>query len=142
MSSGDSGLSIGEVSAEVGMSVHALRYYEREDLLIGPVGRTSSGRRCYRTVDVEWLRICGRLRESGMPLDDLRRLAALVREGPGNEAGRLALLEAQRERVERQIESLEQAREVIARKADFYRERIAEGNAVGVWDPTYRADES
>ncbi|WCB40217.1 MerR family transcriptional regulator [Gordonia polyisoprenivorans] len=63
------------------MSVHALRFYEREDLLIGPIERTSGGRRRYREVDIDWLRICTRLRESGMPLADLRRFAALVREG-------------------------------------------------------------
>lgn len=129
-------LSIGEVATAVGMSVHALRYYEEENLLIGPIKRTSGGRRRYSSVDVDWLRICTRLRESGMPLSELQRFAALVREGPGNEVERLALLDAQRVRVELQIDALEQAREIIAWKTDTYRRHVESGRATGLWDPT------
>ncbi|WP_288336867.1 MerR family transcriptional regulator [uncultured Gordonia sp.] len=128
--------SIGEVADAVGMSVHALRFYEREDLLIGPIERTSGGRRRYREVDIDWLRICTRLRESGMPLADLRRFAALVREGSGNEAERLEILEGQRRRVDRQIRALRDARDIIDWKADVYREHLRTGDAVGLWDPT------
>jgi DNA-binding transcriptional MerR regulator len=46
-----------------------------------PLRRTPGGRRTYTAVDVDWLRICVRLRESGMPLADLTRFAALVRQG-------------------------------------------------------------
>lgn len=67
-----------------GLSVHALLYYEREDLLIGSVRRTA-GRPTYTAVDVDWLGVCVRLRESGMPLADLRKFAALVSQGSGNE---------------------------------------------------------
>ena len=129
-------LSIGEVATAVGMSVHALRYYEEENLLIGPIKRTSGGRRRYSSVDVDWLRICTRLRESGMPLSELQQFAALVREGPGNEVERLALLDAQRVRVELQIDALEQAREIIGWKTDTYRRHIESGRATGLWDPT------
>lgn len=128
--------SIGEVADAVGMSVHALRFYEREDLLIGPIERTSGGRRRYREVDIDWLRICTRLRESGMPLADLRRFAALVREGSGNEAERLEILEGQRRRIDRQIHALRDARDIIDWKADVYREHLRTGDAVGLWDPT------
>lgn len=128
--------SIGEVADAVGMSVHALRFYERQDLLLGPIERTSGGRRRYREVDIDWLRICTRLRESGMPLADLRRFAALVREGSGNEAERLEILEGQRRRVDRQIRALRDARDIIDWKADVYREHLRTGDAVGLWDPT------
>ncbi|WP_111510365.1 MerR family transcriptional regulator [Mycobacterium kyogaense] len=127
--------SIGEVAAAVGMSVHALRFYERQDLLVGPIRRTSGGRRRYTDIDIDWLRICVRLRESGMPLSELQRFAALVRQGPGNENERLALLDAQRDRVEQQIHALEQAREIIAWKTDVYRSHLQNGDA-GLWDPT------
>lgn len=130
--------SIGEVADAVDMSVHALRYYEREQLLVGPIERTSGGRRRYSAIDIDWLRICARLRESGMPLAELKRFAALVRQGPGNEAQRLALLDAQRERVEAQIQALEQARDIIAWKTEVYEKHLREGEAVGLWDPTFR----
>ena len=132
--------SIGEVAATVGMSVHALRFYERQDLLVGPIERTTGGCRRYTRVDVDWLRICTRLRESGMPLAELQRFAALVRQGPGNEPERLALLDAQRDRVDQQIRALEQAREIIAWKTDVYRQHVHDGGAAGLWDPTTTVD--
>ncbi|WP_052847729.1 MerR family transcriptional regulator [Streptomyces avicenniae] len=129
-------LAIGEVAARTGLSVHALRLYEREGLLVGPVGRTSGGRRRYTAADVEWLLICVKLRESGMPLADLKRFAELVRQGPGNEAERLRLLDAHRRRVEAQIRALEECRSVIAWKVGVYAEHLARGEADGLWDPT------
>lgn len=128
--------SIGEVAAAVEMSVHALRYYEREQLFVGPIERTSGGQRRYSAMDLDWLRICVRLRESGMPLTELKRFASLVREGPGNEVQRLALLDAQRARVEAQIAALEQARGIIAWKTEVYEQHLRGGKAVGLWDPT------
>lgn len=128
--------SIGEVAAAVGMSVHALRFYEREGLLVGPLDRTAGGRRRYTQVDVDWLQICTKLRESGMPLAELQRFAALVRQGPGNESERLALLDDHRDRVNQQIHALEEAKEIIEWKTGIYRQHVQDGNAIGLWDPT------
>ncbi|MFJ9825207.1 MerR family transcriptional regulator [Streptomyces sp. NPDC101160] len=129
-------LSIGEVAERTGLSVHALRFYEREGLLVGPVHRTAGGRRQYTAFNVDWLLICVQLRESGMPLSDLKRFAELVRHGPGNEAERLRLLDAHRQRVDAQIQALEECRSVIAWKVGVYAEHLARGEAGGLWDPT------
>ncbi|MFJ9575055.1 MerR family transcriptional regulator [Streptomyces sp. NPDC101191] len=129
-------LSIGEVAERTGLSVHALRFYEREGLLVGPVHRTAGGRRRYTPSDVDWLLICVRLRESGMPLSDLKRFAELVRQGPGNEEERLGLLDAHRLRVDAQIRALEECRSVIAWKVGVYAEHLARGETDGLWDPT------
>ncbi|WIX93350.1 MerR family transcriptional regulator [Amycolatopsis sp. DG1A-15b] len=47
------------------MSVHALRLYEREGLLAGPVRRDAGGRRVYTEWDVEWLLYCTKFRAAG-----------------------------------------------------------------------------
>ncbi|EFV13834.1 MerR family transcriptional regulator [Segniliparus rugosus] len=135
----DPGYAIGEVADAVGMSAHALRFYERERLLIGPVSRDSGGRRRYSEADVDWLRICVRLRATGVPLSDLKRFAALVRQGPGNERERLAFLSAQRARLDEQIEALEAARAIIAWKTEVYERHLRAGEAEGLWDPTLPA---
>ncbi|MFF7364902.1 MerR family transcriptional regulator [Streptomyces sp. NPDC008125] len=128
-------LGIGEVAGRTGLSVHALRLYEREGLLVGPVGRDAGGRRRYTEADVEWLMVCVKLRESGMPLAELRRFAELVRNGPGNEADRLRLLDAHQRRVEEQIRALEECRSVIVWKVGVYSDHLARGEAGGLWDP-------
>ncbi|MFB6815473.1 MerR family transcriptional regulator [Streptomyces sp. NPDC056347] len=129
-------LSIGEVAERTGLSVHALRFYEREGLLVGPVRRTSGGRRRYTPFDVEWLLICVKLRESGMPLADLKHFAELVRRGPGNETERLHLLDTHRERVDARIQALEECRSVITWKVAVYTEHLTRGATDGLWDPT------
>ncbi|WP_369372570.1 MerR family transcriptional regulator [Streptomyces sp. cg36] len=131
-------LGIGEVAERTGLSVHALRFYEREGLLVGPVQRTSGGRRRYTSLDVEWLLICVKLCESGMPLADLKYFAELVRHGPGNEAERLRLLDGHRQRVDAQIQALEECRSVIAWKVGVYADHLARGEADGLWDPRPR----
>ncbi|ALO12014.1 MerR family transcriptional regulator [Streptomyces venezuelae] len=129
-------LAIGEVAERTGLTVHALRFYEREGLLVGPIRRTAGGRRRYTTLDVDWLLICVKLRESGMPLADLKRFAELVRHGRGNEAERLRLLDAHRQRVDAQIQALEECRSVITWKVGVYAEHLARGEADGLWAPT------
>lgn len=129
--------SIGEVAEHTGLSVHALRYYERQELLIGPVRRTSGGRRAYTATDVDWIRICVKLRESGMPLADLTRFAGLVRQGPGNEEQRLRLLDEHRQRVEAQIHALNECRSLIEWKVGIYTEHLHAGTVDGLWDPTH-----
>jgi len=114
-------LGIGDVARQTELSGHALRYYEREGLMLSrQVARGTGGHRRYRPDDVYWLRICIELRASGMPLAKIRRLAELVREGPGNEQERLELLREQQERVKNQLAELEECLRIISRKVGVY----------------------
>jgi DNA-binding transcriptional MerR regulator len=120
-------LSIGQVSELTGLSVHALRFYEREGILAGPVERGSGGRRAYSEFDVEWLTLCTRLRASGMPLTAIRQYADLVRQGPGNEKDRLTLLHEHQERVLAQIAELKACHDMISLKVRWYEKAVEEG---------------
>ena len=126
-------MSIGQVAERTGMSVHTLRFYEREGILANPVGRALNGRRIYTEDDVEWLSLCITLRSSGMPLPALREYASLVRQGPGNEKERLAILRQHQERVDTQIADLTESLDLISYKVRIYEERLAEGTADGLW---------
>ena len=127
MSGREQKLTIGDVARQTGLSVHALRFYEREGLLLSQrVARGTGGHRRYGPDDVNWLRICTKLRSSGMPLAQIRRLAELVREGPGNEQERLALLREQQRRVEHQLRELQECLRIINRKVGIYEEHLAD----------------
>jgi DNA-binding transcriptional MerR regulator len=132
-------LSIGDVARRTGLSVHALRFYEREGLLLSQhVARGTGGRRRYGPEDVKWLGICTKLRRSGMPLAEIRRFAELVREGPGNEQQRLELLREQQRRVKSQLTELEECLRIISRKVGVYEEHVADGTAQDLY--TAQAD--
>ena len=127
-------LSIGDVARETGLTVHALRFYEREGLMLSQqVARGTGGHRRYSAQDVRWLRICTKLRKAGMPLAKIRRFTELVREGPGNESERLELLREQQRHVENQLAELEECRQIINRKVGVYEQHLAEGTAQDLW---------
>jgi len=119
-------MTIAEVARETDLSIHTLRYYERARLLI-PVERNGLGHRRYSAKDIEWIGVCTKLRATGMPISQIRRYAELVREGPGNEAERLALLEAHGEVVRGRLIEIRRNLELIDHKIGVYRERLAGG---------------
>jgi len=120
-------LTIAEAAREAGVSVHTLRYYERAGLLT-PIERNGSGHRRFSPEDVEWVVVCTKLRATGMPIRRIREYAELVRAGDGNEAERLALLEAHREEVRERLREVRRNLELIDYKIGLYRERLADGN--------------
>lgn len=89
------GLSIGAVADLTGLSVDTLRYYEREGLLLDPAPRDAGGRRRYGQNDLDWIAGLIMLRETGMSIADVRRMAVLSRD-PGTERDRLVVLEEHR----------------------------------------------
>jgi DNA-binding transcriptional MerR regulator len=121
------------VARRTGLSVHALRFYEREGLLLSQHVTRGTGGHRYSPQDVNWLRICIKLRASGMPLAKIRRLAELVREGPGNEHERLELLREQQARVENQLAELAECLRIISRKVGVYEQHLADGTAQDLW---------
>ncbi|WP_433351321.1 MerR family transcriptional regulator [Microtetraspora malaysiensis] len=127
--SGAQDLSIGQVAERTGLSVHTLRFYEREGVLANPVRRGPGGRRFYSEDDVEWLRVCIILRASGMPLPTIRRYTELVRQGSGTEEQRLTLLRRHQEHVVAQIEKLTQCLDLITFKVGVYEDHLERGPA-------------
>ncbi|MEU3766854.1 MerR family transcriptional regulator [Amycolatopsis keratiniphila] len=126
-------LAIGQVTERTGLSVHALRFYEKEGLLAAPVKRDANGRRVYTEHDVEWLLNCKKFRASGMPLAVIREFAELVRQGPGNEEKRLELLREHQNTVRDRIAELADCLELISRKVEVYEEHVARGTANELW---------
>jgi DNA-binding transcriptional MerR regulator len=126
---GETSLSIGEVSALTGLTAHTLRFYEQEGLFVAPVRRNAAGRRVFTGEEVGWLKVCTKLRSSGMPLPEIRRYAQLAREGAGNEAERFEILRRHEARVQQQVADLQEALGIIHAKVERYAQRLAAGTA-------------
>ena len=109
-------LKIQEVAAETGLTTRAIRYYEEVGLL-EPAARSGGAYRLYDASDLERLRHIKELRdEAGFSLAQIGQLledeAARERNrerfrATQDPAERRAILEDARERVERQIATLE-----------------------------------
>ncbi len=122
------GLTIAQAAGEAGISAHTIRYYERAGLL-APIERNDSGHRRFTPEDVEWVIVCTKLRATGMPIRRIREYAELVRDGDGNEADRLALLEAHREDVVCRLNDVQRNLELVDYKIGLYREFLAIGRS-------------
>jgi DNA-binding transcriptional MerR regulator len=120
------GLSIGEASRATGVGIEALRYYEREGLLLDPAGRDGGGRRRYGAGDLRWIAGLVMLRETGMSIADIRVMAGLSRTA-GTEAERLVLLEEHRRRVLDAMARTQGHLLAIDRKIAAYREVVGTG---------------
>ncbi len=129
------GLTIAEAAEHSGVSVHTLRYYERAGLVVTPVERNNAGRRRYHQLDLDWIKVCTKLRATGMPIKSIKRYAELVAAGHGNEKERLELMETHRDEVLAKIAELEENLRLIDHKIDVYRGRMAAGDADTLWAP-------
>jgi DNA-binding transcriptional MerR regulator len=125
-------LKIQEVAAETGLTTRAIRYYEEMGLL-EPAARSEGSYRLYDASDLERLRTIKELRdEAGFSLSAIGQLledeAARERNRERFRAShdpreRRAILEDARERVDRQIETLEAKAKRLRSMIDAARER-------------------
>ena len=72
-------LSIGEVAGKAGVSVSAIRFYERRGLLLAP--ERVGGQRRYTDAVVQRLRIIATAQEAGFSLDEIGVLLTSIDEG-------------------------------------------------------------
>jgi len=121
----ETGVTIGAAAEQTGLTADTLRYYERDGLMLRPVGRSSTGHRRYTDRDLDWIRLVTRLRATGMPIRDVRQYAALVRSGAGNEAARLELLLAHRHTVLEQLAEVQEHLAAIDHKITLYTNTVA-----------------
>lgn len=119
----DEMLSIQEMSARSGLSVHTLRYYERIGLL-DPIERAENGHRRYAPVDVERIGFVNRLRATGMSIRAMQEYTAHVRAGAMTVGLRRALLEAHRAEIQARVDELQEHLAVIDAKINRYQQRL------------------
>jgi DNA-binding transcriptional MerR regulator len=112
-----------QAAEQSGFSLDTLRYYERIGLLDG-IDRGPSGHRRFRDQDLEWLGVLRCLRDTGMPIAQMRRYAELARDGQATLAERLHLLTEHDTRVGEQIALLQAQRIHLRDKIDWYRSQL------------------
>jgi DNA-binding transcriptional MerR regulator len=72
------GIQIGKASQQTGLSIDAIRFYEKQGLLERPP-RTEGGFRLFNTRDIERIRFIRSAQKSGFSLHEIRELLVLRR---------------------------------------------------------------
>ncbi|AKG37262.1 MerR family transcriptional regulator [Paenibacillus durus] len=113
-------LLIQDISSVTGLSSYTLRYYENIGLLSG-IERDENGYRKYSETDILWIDFLIRLRNTEMPIRDMKKFAELRRQGDATVTERRELLEAHQENVLNQIKQLKNNLTKINEKIDYYK---------------------
>lgn len=115
-------MKVGEFSKKTGLPVSTLHFYERKGL-IHPA-RNGSGHREYDESDLGWIAFIERLKETGMPLAQIKRYADLRAEGQATLEERMAMLVEHRETVIATISEWQDNLDQLDKKIEYYKNEI------------------
>lgn len=112
--------TIQQISNITGLSVHTLRYYEKIGLL-DKVERDVNGYRQYTESDISWINFLIRLRETGMPVSEMKQFSDLRSQGDLTVGLRRGLLENHQKNVQEKIKNLQNNLHKIEEKINYYK---------------------
>jgi DNA-binding transcriptional MerR regulator len=107
--------TISQVAEKMGVTVPTLRYYDKEGLLPF-VDRKPNGTRVFKDEDFQGLAIIACMKNSGMPIKDIKRYMDLCKEGDSTLKERLEIFFERKEAVQKQMEELNKVMETINHK--------------------------
>lgn len=113
-------MKISEFAARSGVSAHTLRYYEKVGVLPA-IARDAAGQRVFDPSDLDWIAFVTRLKETGMPLDQIREYADLRQQGPTTAPARCRLLEQHADALEDELNKAQHHLRRIREKITGYK---------------------
>lgn len=112
-------VTIKEIAGQLGLSTHAIRFYEKEGLVSIP--RNQRGVRQFDEPSIDRLRAIAHYRRVGMPLEDIRQILSEFH----NHVLSTQLLEKTRLALEAQIAQLQDTHRYLIKKIAIHRELAA-----------------
>lgn len=116
--------TVKEVADILGVSVHTVRYYDDQGLIPG-TKRDSYNQRIFDDMELEWLFVSISLRDTGLPLKEIKRYIELYQQGDSTLQQRFEIMSKQREKTLEEIENLRLRIKVLDRKVDHYAKLLA-----------------
>ena len=112
-------MKISEVSAQSGLSVDTLRYYEKVGLL-PPVNRTDGGLRDYTELDLRRVNFIKCMRSAGLSVEVLIGYYALVQQGDETIEARKEILQKQRIHLLARMAEMQETLDLLNHKIQVY----------------------
>jgi DNA-binding transcriptional MerR regulator len=117
--------TIGEVSEMFNLPISTLRYYDKQGLF--PDIKRVSGRRIFANKEIETLRIIDCLKKSGLEIKDIQQFIIWCSKGKSTYQLRKQLFENQKEKVQLEINKLEETLSILQYKCWYYENAINDG---------------
>ncbi|MBE5962929.1 MAG: MerR family transcriptional regulator [Lachnospiraceae bacterium] len=117
--------TIGEIAKMYHLSIPTLRYYDSEGLF--PFSkRDEHGNRYFEEKDLHLITSICCLKDSNMPLKEIRRYITLYMEGKSTLKERYQIFHAHKEKLANQMRQLEESMKVMEQTMDNYAKAIEE----------------
>ena len=119
--------TIAQAAERFGLTTHTLRYYDKEGLLPF-VQRSSGGNRMFSENDLQWLALLTCLKNTGMPLKDIKRFIDWIKLGDESIPQRYRMFLEQKKRLQAEIDTMRLYMKRIDFKLWFYGEAMKTGS--------------
>ena len=113
------GYTISQVAEKFNLTKYTIRYYDKEGLLPF-VDRSKAGSREFSDNDLEWLRVICCLKNTGMPIKQIKQYIGWCLQGDATLETRKQLFIKHRQEVLKQIADLQENLKTIDYKLQFY----------------------
>ena len=113
-------MQIGEFSKHSGLTIDAIRYYEKIGLIPLPL-RDGGGRRIYGEDHLVWVDFLDVLKSTGMGVKDMASYVELRTHGAKSIPERLELLTRHHQKVRKEIERLQKIDAVLSDKITTFK---------------------
>lgn len=112
----------GQFAKLMEISLDTLRYYEKEGLIKSE--RKENNHRVYHENDVKWMEFIKRLKDTGMPIKEIKIYAKLRAEGAHTMSNRMELLINHRKALKERMKKLSEDCIRLDEKIEYYEEMI------------------
>lgn len=117
------GYTIKQIAEKLDLTAYTLRYYEKEGLLPF-VERDKNGNRIFNDHDIEWVTLVCCLRDTGMPVGEIKRYVGLCMDGDKTIEVRRQMILQHKRVVEQKIEQMNRYLTKINKKLKRYDELV------------------
>lgn len=121
--------SISEAAQKLNVSIHTLRYYEKEGL-IPALKRDYNGNRVYTESEIQWIYMIRCLRDTGMSIQHIKKYIILFQQGKKTIPQRQQILTDYLDLMNERIALYEKTAALLKKKLEYYCD-ITAANAEG-----------
>lgn len=115
-------MKISQISKKTNIPPSTIRYYEDKGLI--KINRDENNIRIFSESDVEWIRFIERLKNTGMPLKDIREYSRLRYMGEGTVKERMEILIKHRTHVLNEQKKWKEYLSNLDNKIEIYKDKL------------------
>lgn len=115
--------SIKEVSEKTGISIHTLRYYDKE-CLFPLLKRDKNNVRIFTDNDIDWIHLIECLRKTNFSIKEIRHYVELNLQGDSTVEERYGIICNQEAVLKQQLDELKNSMQKINMKKKFYEDKL------------------